>query len=181
MNPADPRIIQTYGEVLESELRRALGGDRQGLIEMLHYHMGWVDKFGVLTRGNLGKRLRPSLCLFTCQALGGQAAQALPAAAALELVHNFSLIHDDIQDEDQERHHQPTIWAIWGRSKAMIAGNTMLALADRTLLDLSSQGVSTEKATLAIRILTNRYLDTIEGQYLDLSFEQELGLSLIHI
>ena len=103
-------------------------------------------------------------------------AQALPAAAALELVHNFSLIHDDVQDEDQERHHRPTVWALWGKPMAVVAGNTMLALADRTILELWHRGVPMEKAAPALRVLTERYLETIEGQYLDLSFEQRLDV-----
>ena len=72
LNPADPSIMRTYDKVLERELRHALGGAKQGLMGMLHYHMGWVNKFGIPTRGNLGKGLRPSLCLFTCQALGDE-------------------------------------------------------------------------------------------------------------
>ena len=173
---ASPRILQTYRAMLERELRRALEEGEPGLRAMLHYHMGWTDQTGAPSRGSTGKELRPLLCLFACRAVGGRAAQALPAAAALELVHNFSLIHDDVQDEDQERHHRPTVWALWGKPMAVVAGNAMLALADRTILELSERGVPAWKAALALRVLTECYLEIIEGQYLDVSFEQRLDV-----
>ena len=82
---------------------------------MLQYHMGWADESGRPLAVPLapGKALRPTLCLFACEALNEDWATALPAASALEFVHNFSLIHDDIQDGDLERRHRPTVWSLW--------------------------------------------------------------------
>ena len=133
--------------------------------------MGWVDAQGAPYSGATGKALRPTLCLFTCEAVGGVAAQAMPVALALELIHNFSLIHDDIQDGDQERHHRPTVWVQWGIPTALVAGNAMRVLADSAMHGLLERDVALPAALHAQSILTQRYLEMIEGQYLDLSFE----------
>ncbi|MBI4298856.1 MAG: polyprenyl synthetase family protein, partial [Chloroflexi bacterium] len=97
---------------------------------MLRYHMGWSDSQGRPTGGTEGKALRPNLCIFACEAVGGTWRKALPAAVALEFIHNFSLIHDDIQDEDEERRHRPTLWYVWGKPKALVAGNALRLMAD---------------------------------------------------
>ena len=79
---------------------------------MLYYHMGWVDQQFKPAQNKAGKRVRPMLCLLCCQAAGGDWRQAVPAAAAIELLHNFSLIHDDIQDESRTRRDRFTLWHI---------------------------------------------------------------------
>jgi geranylgeranyl diphosphate synthase type I len=178
-------MLERYRSELDAALRHALSegepfGSPQtapGLLGMLRYHMGWEDAAGSPTRGSVGKGLRPTLCLFTCEAVGGRAEQAVPAAVALEMVHNFSLIHDDIQDQDRERHHRPTVWALWGKPLALIAGNVMRTLADGAALDLPGQGVPARKAPGALAVLTARYLEMIEGQYLDLTFEERQEVS----
>lgn len=121
--------------------------------------------------GPEGKALRPSLCLFACNAAGGSTRQATPAAVALEFIHNFSLIHDDIQDGDETRHHRPTLWATWGVPKALVAGNALRVVADTSLGRLAEEGVEPDRALAAIGLLTEAYLEMIEGQYLDLSYE----------
>ena len=125
-----------------------------------------------------GKALRPTLCLFACEATGGHARQALPAAVALEFIHNFSLIHDDIQDRDEMRHHRPTLWAQWGLPKALVAGNILRILADKSLDGLVDQGANIELALAVNRLLTEAYLEMIEGQYLDLTYESRPDIGL---
>ena len=144
---------------------------------MLRYHMGWETSKGVSAQAISGKRLRPALCLFTCEAVGGNAINAMPAAVALELIHNFSLIHDDIQDLDLERHSRETVWAVWGKPKALIAGNSMRAYADATLYQLELSGITPEDTLEVLRVLTECCLELIEGQYLDLSFESRLDVT----
>ena len=95
----------------------------------------------------------------------------MPVALALELIHNFSLIHDDIQDGDRERHHRSTVWVQWGVPAALVAGNAMRVLADSALHGLLQRDVALSTALRSQAILTQRYLEMIEGQYLDLSFE----------
>ena len=172
-----PSVLGRYSPVLGRELRASLEHGDPGLLLLLRYHMGWVDAAGAPSLGATGKALRPTLCLFTCEAVGGAAAQAMPVAMALELIHNFSLIHDDIQDGDRERHHRPTVWVQWGVPTALVAGNAMRVLADSALHGLLQRDVALATALHAQSILTQRYLEMIEGQYLDLSFETRTDVS----
>ncbi|MDP3793857.1 MAG: polyprenyl synthetase family protein, partial [Candidatus Uhrbacteria bacterium] len=117
-----PAAFGRYRVALDDKLRSLLGSGLpagshpEELHRMLRYHLGWQDAEGRPLRGDGGKALRPTLCLLACEAAGGAWRTALPAAAALELVHNFSLVHDDIQDRDAERRHRPTVWAVWGEA-----------------------------------------------------------------
>jgi geranylgeranyl diphosphate synthase type I len=97
---------------------------------MLRYHLGLVDEYDRPSNTFGGKAFRTGLCVLACEAAGGKPAAANSAAAAIELVHNFSLIHDDIQDQDEERRHRPTVWKIWGAAKAINAGNALRMIAD---------------------------------------------------
>jgi len=172
-----PSIFTRYGEALQFELRAALA-DRDGEVPPpLRYHMGWTSESGrpLADPEGQGKALRPTLCLFACEALGGDWRSALPAAAALEFIHNFSLVHDDIQDGDTERRHRRTLWVIWGQSKAVVAGVGMHCLA---ALALSRRRHSHTKALQASRLLVESSLAMIEGQCRDLSFEQRLDIGL---
>jgi geranylgeranyl diphosphate synthase, type I len=147
------------------------------LYRMARYHLGWED----VDRGPLqaeGKGLRPYLCLLTCEALGGERQAGLPAAAAIELIHNFSLIHDDIQDRDVERHHRPTVWSVWGDAQAINAGDALLALARLALFRLEDAGVPASTVLEAARVLDERTLEMVEGQTMDLEFEQRLDVTL---
>ncbi len=154
---------------VERCLREAVGADDE-IAPMLRYHLGWETLEGTPTHGG-GKALRPILCLAACEMSGGDWRNALPAAAALELIHNFSLVHDDIQDGDETRRGTPTLWRIWGVPTALTAGNAMRAIADRTAGALSAGGATPAVAQGTVAELTRRYLEMIEGQYLDLSFE----------
>ncbi len=145
---------------------------------MLRYTMGWCDAQGREVSAPVGKLLRPPLCLFACEATGGRAASAVPAAVALELIHNFSLIHDEIQDRDEVRRHRPTLWTIWGDAKALAAGNVMRVVADLSIWDLSKHGHSHASALEVAALLTAAHMDMIEGQYMDIEFEGRLDVGL---
>jgi geranylgeranyl diphosphate synthase type I len=124
--------------------------------------------------------LRPLLCLLSCGAVGGKAESALPAAAALEFLHNFSLIHDDIEDCSSERHGRETVWKIWGVPLAVNAGDGMFALAHVTLERLAENGLPAEKALELRRLLDVASLELCEGQYLDLEYERRLDVTCKH-
>jgi geranylgeranyl diphosphate synthase type I len=171
-----PAILEKYRTEIESELKAVIDARPMPLYGMMRYHLGWIDKDGQPVNNNTGKALRPSLCLFTCEAVGGRYSAALPAAAALELVHNFSLIHDDIQDNDRERRHRPTVWAIWGRAQAINAGTAMRILANVTLQRLN--GLSLEKQGCIHHLIDEISLRLIEGQYLDISFEDRFDITV---
>lgn len=145
---------------------------------ILSYGMGWGDASGRKGAATTGKALRPTLCLFACEAAGGESRQAIPAAVALEYIHNFSLIHDDIQDRDETRHHRPTIWTVWGVPRAIVAGNVLRTLADVILSDSTKGGLSSLDTLVLNDTLTGAYLEMIEGQFLDLSYENRGDISL---
>ena len=169
---AEQQIAELAGRFLpdvERCLREAVEAGNE-LAPMLRYHLGWETLEGTPTRGG-GKALRPILCLAACEMSGGDWRDALPAAAALELIHNFSLVHDDIQDGDETRRGTPTLWRIHGMPAALTAGNAMRVIADRTADALSEGKAPPDVARGTVAELTRRYLEMIEGQYLDLSFE----------
>ena len=174
-----PGPFSRFTPEIDDALRRSLDADSGGAYQMLRYAMGWCDAQGRPVDAPVGKMLRPALCLFACEAAGGHPSSAVPAAAALELIHNFSLIHDDIQDRDEVRRHRPTLWAIWGEPKALVAGNTMRVTADLSLWDLFEHGHTDASVLRVADLLTTAYLDMTEGQYMDLEFEgrPDIGLN----
>jgi geranylgeranyl diphosphate synthase type I len=140
--------------------------------------MGWQEIDGTDSSAIGGKRMRPTLAMLAAEAVGGDLERATPIAVALEYVHNFSLIHDDLEDMDRMRHHRPTVWAVWGKSAAIISGNAMLKIADRAVWKLRSVGVEDSIALEAEAELTQQYLKMMEGQYMDISFETKESVSV---
>lgn len=171
-------IFQRYRRELNAELRAIIGESPLPLYQMLRYHLGWVDQEGNATGIGGGKALRPILCLLTCEAVGGTYRQALPVAAALELIHNFSLIHDDIEDASPQRRHRPTVWKIWGVPHAINTGDAMHVLARRALLRLAAWGVASERILKLAELLDETSLRICEGQFLDMSFETRMDVTL---
>ncbi len=164
-------LAQRYLADVKARLRASVPDSPDGYFDLLRYHLGWQDRDGRPVDEDSGKGLRPILCLASCELAGGDWRRALPAAAALELVHNFSLLHDDVQDGDTTRRGRATAWTVFGTHQAIAAGNGMRVVADQTLLALADAGLSAETITAASVELTRRYLEMIEGQYLDMSFE----------
>ncbi|MFQ5933778.1 MAG: polyprenyl synthetase family protein, partial [Dehalococcoidia bacterium] len=160
-----PKSFDKYRPELEAGLKAAIGNRNLFLYDILRYHLGWVDQEGKPAHGSWGKGLRPLMCLWACEAVGGKWEDALPAAVALELVHNFSLIHDDIQDGDKKRHHRPTVWHIWGAAQGINAGDSMRGLATLALVE-GGQSYPKEKLVAAVAGLEKACLEMIEGQYL---------------
>jgi geranylgeranyl diphosphate synthase type I len=143
----------------------------------MRYHLGWEDRTGRPTVAGGGKMLRPALCLLCCEAVDGDWRRALPAAAALELLHNFSLVHDDIEDGSPYRHGRETVWRLWGQAQAINVGDGMFALAHLALLRLADRGVPPEQLMRATAMLNEASLRLCEGQHLDLSFEKRAEVS----
>jgi geranylgeranyl diphosphate synthase type I len=174
-----PGLFTRYGAQVQQELLSLLPKTGFEMDKVLQYHMGWRNEQGETLESpeGQGKALRPALCLFACHALGGDWNKALPAAAALELIHNFSLIHDDIQDGDIERRHRPTVWYLWGPGKALMSGDAMHCLAYQTSMRLRRQGIEDERALRVSQVLVESSLAMIEGQSMDLDFENNLAIS----
>ncbi|HYN88185.1 MAG TPA: polyprenyl synthetase family protein [Ardenticatenaceae bacterium] len=173
-------ILAPYVEAAERELRRRLPppqGAYRDLYGMLHYHLGWVSADFEPLEAPRGKRLRPALCLLACEAFAGDFTAALPAAAAVELLHQFSLVHDDIQDGDRERHARTVVWANWGKPHAINAGDGLFALAQLALLGLSDQGIAAPDVVEALLRFNETAVRLCQGQYLDMSFERRPSVS----
>jgi geranylgeranyl diphosphate synthase type I len=162
---------------IESELRKSIDYQREADLEVyysiLAYHLGWEgEDAGPDTRG---KRVRPLMVLLTCEAAGGDWHNALPAAAAVELIHNFSLIHDDIQDNSPIRRGRETVWKRWGIAQAINSGDAMFTLAHLSLQQLE-RTTTPEITTQAATILHTACLQLTKGQYLDLAYESRAHL-----
>lgn len=160
---------------VEQEMQTVLQLDPQApsdaFFGMLHYHMGWVDASLDQVASNGGKRIRPILCLLSCQAAGGDWQAALPAGAAIELLHNFTLIHDDIEDSSPTRRGRATVWKLWGLPQAINIGDSLFALSYLALLRLSERGVPAGTVVQAIRRFGETSLHLTNGQYFDMDFE----------
>ena len=168
--------IDRYRPVVMAELRSALAGRSGPPYGLMRYHLGWEDEKGLPIDENGGKLLRPALCLLCCEAVGGKSERVLPAAASIELIHNFSLIHDDLEDRSEQRHGRETLWRRWGDAQAINAGDGMFALAHATLLRLSDLGHPPERVLEAVRMLDEATLRLCEGQHRDLLYEGERGI-----
>ena len=173
-----PGSSMSYRKAVRVELRKAIDSCSSALGSMLRYHMGWEDEHGHPCNGESGKFIRPTLCLLSCQVVGGDTSQAIPAGAAIELIHNFSLIHDDIEDASYERHHRPTVWKLWGRPQAINAGDAMFSLAYLTLLGLKERGIDDERIAGSVKMLSQACLELCRGQYLDVEYEDRLDITV---
>ena len=133
-----------YNPLLDQELRQTLSGipDLATYYGMMRYHMGWLDADLDPLAARAGKRLRPLLCMLVCEAVGGPIEHALPAAAAIELVHNFSLIHDDIEDDsDTRRHRTDGLEVVGTAARHQLWGRHVFAAALLRLAHLAERGV----------------------------------------
>ncbi|MBC7234108.1 MAG: polyprenyl synthetase family protein [Chloroflexi bacterium] len=172
--------FQPYLIALEEELRQVLAVPLHGLAPLYHmmaYHLGWLDEHFQPLQGSTGKRIRPLLCLLACEAAGGDWHNALPAAAAVELVHNFSLIHDDIEDNSTTRRGRTTLWALWGLAQGINVGDAMYTLAHQALTRLRDRGTEPPLILAAVEILDKACLELCHGQYLDLAYESHLEVT----
>lgn len=166
-------IVSRYQSALDAQLRQSVR-DKSAtpeLYDLLRYHMGWHDQDLKPAKGSGGKRLRPILTLICCEAVGGNYRLALPAAAAVELLHNFSLIHDDIEDRSAMRWSRPTLWKLRNEPIAINAGDAMHVLAYLALF-ADEQSQPNHVAAKSVRLLLECCLRLTEGQHLDLDFSR---------
>jgi len=143
--------------------------------EMLTYHMGWAGEGAGLEA--TGKRIRPIIVLLTTASCGADWMPALPAAAAIELVHNFSLVHDDIQDNSPKRRGRDTAWVKWGAPMAINVGDALFVMSSQAIMDLKKE-YPAEVVVRAAEILHNTCLDLTRGQFLDMSYEDRNDLGV---
>lgn len=155
-----------FEERLEAHIVRYRGSSQ--ISDLLSYHFGY-GPYGPARRG---KRLRPRLLLAVAQAHGASAEDALDAAAAIEILHNYSLVHDDIEDRDELRHGRDTLWKVYGVAQAINAGDAMCALSFLALTAASSRHGG-ERVVAMVRALHEAHATMCEGQALDLAFETQ--------
>jgi geranylgeranyl diphosphate synthase type I len=188
-------VLARYRDPLTSALRQALAEARSAttpaavtaslldeLYGQIEYHLGWRGPDLKLTQATGGKLLRPTLLLLACELVAGRLGldveervalvrRAMPAAICVELVHNFSLVHDDIEDRDAERHHRPTLWKLWGVPQALNTGDGIFALARASLWSLLDSGVEARVVVRLAELVDRSSLELCEGQFLDMRSE----------
>lgn len=161
----------TLKKIIEAELKTIVVNRQLNLYEMLRYHLGFQNTSEESCDKSHGKLIRPILCLLCCQATMGDLSKVIPAAVSLELIHNFSLIHDDIQDDSHKRRQRPTVWKLWGKEQAINAGDAMFAMSYLELLKLQDNNISDSIIVRSMRLLSEACLNLCEGQYLDMLYE----------
>jgi len=159
--------------LLDPALRAAVDGLPESMRGIAGYHFGWWDEHGRTATADAGKAVRPALVFLAAEAVGGDPLTALPAAVAVELVHNFTLLHDDVMDGDRTRRHRPTAWTVFGLGQAILAGDALLTLAYDVLA-----AAGHPKAQEAARIMSAAVLAVQDGQAADLSFEKRLDVGV---
>lgn len=163
---------ERYRPLILKELREVVGDDPSGLFAWMRYHLGWEDFEGVPVDGSRGKLLRPTALLLAAELNGADIERVVPAAAAVELVHNFSLLHDDVEDASHRRHGRATLWTLAGTPQAINTGDGMYTVARLALYRLLDRGIPSTRVVEAMRVLDEACLELVQGQYLDMRFEE---------
>jgi geranylgeranyl diphosphate synthase type I len=169
-------LLSEMRAAIEADLKAALQPLQQGsaspIGEMVAYHLGWNQS------GAEGKRVRPLLTLLCCGAVNEKWQSALPAASAIEWIHNFSLIHDDIQDQSKTRRGRETLWARQGIAQAINTGDAVFALARLTTQRLIDFGIASEVILRTQALLDQACLELTVGQHLDIAFEDRPSVQI---
>ncbi|MCM1965125.1 polyprenyl synthetase family protein [Streptomyces sp. G1] len=159
--------------LVDPELRTAVGSLPAPARNVAAYHFGWKDERGGPRPGGAGKFLRPALVLLACEGVGGRPEQAIQAAVTVELVHNMSLIHDDVIDGDSLRRHRPTVWSVFGLPAAILTGDALLSLAGRILSNAPGPAGVTGGAWL-----DDAVQELIAGEFADSAAEKREAVTL---
>jgi geranylgeranyl diphosphate synthase, type I len=166
-------VLASSRNTVDPALRAAVDTLPASMRRIVAYHFGWWDEHGRPVGGDGGKAIRAALALLAAEAVGGGAAEAVPAAAAVELVHNHSLVHDDILDGDLTRRHRPTAWSVFGVNAAILAGDALLTLAFDVLARSDHPA-----AQQGMQMLSAAVLYLVDGQSADLAFEERADIDL---
>ena len=166
--------FEPHRRALEEELKEVFSGREGFLYDVLRYHLGWADERGIPEDNPAVLHLQSLLALVCCEALTGDFEAALPAAAGIELVHNFTLVHSDVQSGRVEEQDRPSIWWVWGPAQAINAGDGLHALGRTTMMRLAQKGVPADRVLRAVELLDRACLTLCEGQYMDLHFQDQL-------
>ncbi len=160
-------ILKIYSADVDKEIEKVLSTLEP---ETLRESSEYLTKAG-------GKKIRPSLVVLSCQAVGGSTEKSLKAAASLELIHTFSLIHDDIMDNDDTRRGMDAVHKVWGEPMAILAGDTLFAKAYEVLIQTVDENIAYEKVIDSLFLLVDACVKICEGQVHDMSFENTYQVS----
>ncbi len=160
-------ILKKYSEDIDHEINRALETVDPETLRQATEHL---IKAG-------GKKLRPSLSVLSALAVGGEESSAIKTGAAVELIHTFSLIHDDIMDQDEKRRGKPSVHILWGEPMAILAGDTLFSKAFSTVMRSEEDGVSPDKILPALHAVVDSCVKICEGQALDMGFAGRLDVT----
>jgi len=167
-----------YRPAVQREMREAVGTQPDGLYAWMRYHLGWEDQSGGSVEASPGKLMRPVAVLLATELLGGDTAHALPAAAAVELVHNFSLLHDDVEDASEFRRGRQNLWVFAGAPQAINTGDGMFVVSRLAQYRMLAAGAPPERVLAVMREIDDACMRLVEGQYLDMSFETRSDVTL---
>ena len=195
------RVLARHRSVISAGLQKSLSAVRADVHPLteaapllddfygqIEYHLGWRHPDLTPAKHHPGKLLRPALVLFGCELAAGRtgvdapernerARRAVPAAVCVELIHNFSLVHDDIEDGDEERRHRPTLWKLWGLPQAVNTGDGIFAIARAALWRLADEGIDPRVLVRLASLVDRTCVELCEGQYLDMSYEGRLDVT----
>ena len=165
---------EAYRKALDDELREVFASRQGFLYDVLRYHLGWTDQQGTPVDISRPLNFPAVLALASCEALTGDFRPAVPAAAGVDLVYNFTLVHGDVQAARPQAQDRPSIWWVWGPAQAINAGDGLHALGRTTIMRLAQRGVPPERVLHAVESLDRACLTLCEGQYMDLEFQDRL-------
>ena len=166
-------VLERARDLTQPLMRDAVGRLAPSISEVVSYHLGWTEADGTPSPARGGKGIRPALAMLSAEATWAGAEMGAPGGVAIELVHNFSLVHDDLMDGDLERRHRPTVWALWGPCVALLAGDALATLATEVLLSSSNPAGPAAAAALG-----RATAEMIAGQADDLAFEKRRSVSV---
>ncbi|MGE3962275.1 MAG: polyprenyl synthetase family protein [Dehalococcoidia bacterium] len=167
-----------YRLAVQQEMRAAVSQRPEQLYAWMRYHLGWEDEGGQPVEASPGKLMRPVAVLLATELLGGRVEHALPAAAAIELVHNFSLLHDDVEDASEFRRGRRNLWVFAGAPQAINTGDGMFVVSRLASYRMIETGAEPERVIHVMREIDEACLRLVEGQYLDMSFETRDDVTL---
>ena len=170
--------MESYRAALEGELKECFAGREGFLYNLLRYHLGWVDQQGQPEIAPPRPSFHSLLAPAAGEALSGEYAPALPVAAAVELIYNFSLVHGDVQAGRGDAVARPSLWWVWGPSQAINAGDGLHALGRAAMMRLGELGVAADRVLTAVAMLDQSCLSMCEGQYMDLGFQDRLLVTI---
>ena len=196
-----PQILERARVLVEPSLRHAVEQLDPQIAPLALYHFGWTDAHGRPTKaGSGGKGIRSALAVLSAEAAGAPAEAGVPGAVAVDLIHNFSLLHDDIIDDDAERRHRPAVWAVFSQGEAIIVGDALHALAFDVLLGGMAAGTgsaaeeaggagsaaggtaeandaATDASAVAAARLASATAAMIAGQSRDMAFNERMDIT----